>query len=125
MLWWYADARLDQGLSDNYSCPTCRKPLFVGTPEGNSVPHSGDVSSDEQLARQLSSTLELQNAPSGVIPNQIQTPLERDDWRFVLKLIKKIVVNIKFSLPKSYFFLFSLHNTGGQDQNLVGWVLMV
>ncbi|KAK1421389.1 hypothetical protein QVD17_23687 [Tagetes erecta] len=71
---------LDQGLSDNYSCPTCRKPLFVGTTEGNSVPHSGDVSSDEQLARQLSSTLELPNVPSGVIPNQIQTPLERDDW---------------------------------------------
>ncbi|KAI3793105.1 hypothetical protein L1987_35718 [Smallanthus sonchifolius] len=72
---------LDQGLSDNYSCPTCRKPLFVGTPEGNSVPHSGDVSSDEQLARQLSSTLELQNDPTGVIPNQIPTPLEHDDWR--------------------------------------------
>ncbi|KAI3773785.1 hypothetical protein L1987_48318 [Smallanthus sonchifolius] len=72
---------LDQGLSDNYSCPTCLKPLFVGTPEGNSVPHSGDVSSDEQLARQLSSTLELQNDPTGVIPNQIPTPLEHDDWR--------------------------------------------
>ncbi|KAK9078066.1 hypothetical protein SSX86_002123 [Deinandra increscens subsp. villosa] len=72
---------LDQGLNDNYSCPTCRKPLFVGTPEGNSSPHSGDVSSDEQLARQLSSTLDLQNVPTGVIPNQIQTPLERDDWR--------------------------------------------
>ncbi|KVI10062.1 Ubiquitin system component Cue [Cynara cardunculus var. scolymus] len=77
---------LDQGLSDNYSCPTCRKPLFVGTPEGNDVPRSGDVSSDEQLARQLSSRLERQNVPghtlpTGVIPNQIQTPLERDDWR--------------------------------------------
>ncbi|KAI7750863.1 hypothetical protein M8C21_025269 [Ambrosia artemisiifolia] len=72
---------LDQGLSDNYSCPTCRKPLFVGTPEGNSVPHSGDVSSDEQLARQLSSTLELQNVPTGVNPNQMQAPFERDDWR--------------------------------------------
>lgn len=77
---------LDQGLSDNYSCPTCRKPLFVGTPEGNDVPHAGDVSSDEQLARQLSSRLERQNVPghtlpTGVIPNQIQTPLERDDWR--------------------------------------------
>ncbi|KAI3821168.1 hypothetical protein L1987_08726 [Smallanthus sonchifolius] len=72
---------LDQGLSDNYSCPTCLKPLFVGTPEGNSVPHSGDVSSDEQLALQLSSTLELQNDPTGVIPNQIPTPLEHDDWR--------------------------------------------
>ncbi|KAI3824241.1 hypothetical protein L1987_05691 [Smallanthus sonchifolius] len=66
--WWHLDARLDQGLSDNYSCPTCLKPLFVGAPEGNSVPHSGDVSSDEQLARQLCSTLELQNDPTGVIP---------------------------------------------------------
>ncbi|XP_076894113.1 E3 ubiquitin protein ligase RIN2-like [Bidens hawaiensis] len=66
---------LDQGLSDNYSCPTCRKPLFVNTREANSVPRSGDVSSDEQLARQLSSTLEPQNVPAGVVPNQIQTPL--------------------------------------------------
>ncbi|KAF5771260.1 putative chromatin regulator PHD family [Helianthus annuus] len=72
---------LDQGLSDNYSCPTCRKPLFVGTREGNSASRSGDVSSDEQLARQLSSTLELPNDPTGVIPNQIQAPLEHDDWR--------------------------------------------
>jgi autocrine motility factor receptor len=90
MLRWHADTRLDQGLSDNYSCPTCRKPLFVGTPEGNSAPHSGDVSSDEQLARQLSSTLELQNIPAGVIPNQIQTPVERDEWRFAPKSIKKV-----------------------------------
>ncbi|KAJ9539744.1 hypothetical protein OSB04_026250 [Centaurea solstitialis] len=84
--WWHVDARLDQGLSDNYSCPTCRKPLFVGRPEGNDAPHSGDVSSDEQLARQLSSRLERQNVPShtlptGVIPNQIPSPLEHDDWR--------------------------------------------
>ncbi|PWA86163.1 RPM1 interacting protein 2 [Artemisia annua] len=77
---------LDQGLSDNYSCPTCRKPLFVGTPNANAVPNSGDVSSDEQLARQLSSRLEQQNVPghtlpTGVIPNQIPTTSERDDWR--------------------------------------------
>nr|GEU59394.1 E3 ubiquitin-protein ligase RIN2-like [Tanacetum cinerariifolium] len=77
---------LDQGLSDNYSCPTCRKPLFVGTPNVNAVPNSGDVSSDEQLARQLSSRLEQQNVPghtlpTGVIPNQIPTTSERDDWR--------------------------------------------
>ncbi|KAI3519561.1 hypothetical protein L1887_08771 [Cichorium endivia] len=72
---------LDQGLSDNYSCPTCRKPLFVGTPEGNTVPHSVDVSSDEQLARQLS---RQQSIPGPtVIPNQIQSPLDRDDWRRV------------------------------------------
>ncbi|XP_076910164.1 E3 ubiquitin protein ligase RIN2-like [Bidens hawaiensis] len=72
---------LDQGLSDNYSCPTCRKPLFIGTHEGNSAPHSVNVSSDEQLARQLSSTFELPNDPTGVV-NQTQTPLEHDDWRF-------------------------------------------
>lgn len=70
---------LDQGLSDNYSCPTCRKPLFVGTPEGNTVPHSADVSSDEQLARQLSRQQSLPGPT--VIPNQIQSPLDRDEWR--------------------------------------------
>ncbi|XP_071705658.1 E3 ubiquitin protein ligase RIN2-like [Rutidosis leptorrhynchoides] len=77
---------LDQGLSDNYSCPTCRKPLFVNTTDGNVVPHPVDVSRDEQLARQLSSRFEQQSVPghtlpTGVVPNQIQTPLERDDWR--------------------------------------------
>ncbi|KAL7614386.1 hypothetical protein Lser_V15G09217 [Lactuca serriola] len=86
---------LDQGLSDNYSCPTCRKPLFVGrgTSEGgnnnsnsnsnNSVGvgnNSVDVSGDEQLARQLS---RQQSVPGPtLVPNQIQTPLDHhDDWR--------------------------------------------
>lgn len=91
LLRWHVDSRLDQGLSDNYSCPTCRKPLFVGTPNANAVPNSGDVSSDEQLARQLSSRLEQQNVPghtlpTGVIPNQIPTTSERDDWRCVPNL---------------------------------------
>ncbi|KAL4563034.1 hypothetical protein LXL04_027065 [Taraxacum kok-saghyz] len=73
---------LDQGLSDNYSCPTCRKPLFV---EGNGTSNSTNVSSDEQLARQLSrqqsSVGVVGGPPATLVPNQIQTPLDHDDWR--------------------------------------------
>ncbi|KAI3756904.1 hypothetical protein L6452_04436 [Arctium lappa] len=77
---------LDQGLRENYSCPTCRKPLFVGRSEVNVVLHPGDISSDEQLARRLSFALEWQNPPghilpSGVFPNQVQNPSEHGDWR--------------------------------------------
>lgn len=72
---------LDQGLSEIYSCPTCRKPLFVGRPEGEAITHPRVVPSDEQLARQLSSGLERPNAGGhgGAFPNQSQNPLET--WR--------------------------------------------
>lgn len=77
---------LDQGLSENYSCPTCRKPLFVGRPEDVAGPRPREVSSDEELARQLSSGLDRQNAPghtlpTGMFPNQTQNPSESGDWR--------------------------------------------
>lgn len=77
---------LDQGLSDNYSCPTCRKPLFVGRPEDVAAPRPREVSSDEELARQLSSGLDLLNVPghtlpTGLFPNQIHNPSESGDWR--------------------------------------------
>ncbi|THG10257.1 hypothetical protein TEA_003659 [Camellia sinensis var. sinensis] len=72
---------LDQGLSENYSCPTCRKPLHMGRPEDEAIPRAADISTNEQLARQISSALELHNhpghtLPTGVFPNQIQNPLE-------------------------------------------------
>ncbi|KAI8007938.1 E3 ubiquitin protein ligase RIN2 [Camellia lanceoleosa] len=72
---------LDQGLSENYSCPTCRKPLHMGRPEDEANPRAADVSTNEQLARQINSALELHNhpdqtLPTGVFPNQIQNPLE-------------------------------------------------
>lgn len=82
----YANARLDQGLSEIPSCPTCRKPLFASRPRGEGNSPSVDVSSDEQLARQLSSGFDGQNTsgriPTGVLPNQTHNPLENNAWRF-------------------------------------------
>lgn len=73
---------LDQGLSGIYSCPTCRKPLFVGRLESEANSQIRAVSSDEQLARQLSSGAERGNAgDGGVFNNQNQTPPEDNAWR--------------------------------------------
>lgn len=77
---------LDQGLNEMYSCPTCRKPLFVGRREIEANSRPGEVSSDEQLARQLSMGLDRQNntgqtLPTGVFPNQTQPPVEGSPWR--------------------------------------------
>ncbi|KDP22422.1 hypothetical protein JCGZ_26253 [Jatropha curcas] len=74
---------LDQGLNDMYSCPTCRKPLFVGRHENEASRQSGDISSDEQLARQISEGLDRQNGPppTGVFPNQTRNSIEGSPWR--------------------------------------------
>ncbi|GMY07801.1 E3 ubiquitin protein ligase RIN2 isoform X2 [Fagus crenata] len=76
---------LDQGLSENYSCPTCRKPLFIGRPENEVNPRTGEVLNDEQLARQIGAGLDRQNnsehtQPTGVFPNQTQNPIEGGPW---------------------------------------------
>ncbi|MBA0639203.1 hypothetical protein Goklo_022251 [Gossypium klotzschianum] len=60
---------LDQGLNEAYSCPTCRKPLFLGRTE------------NEVNSRQINSGLDRQNMPghtlaTGVFPNQMQNPVE-------------------------------------------------
>ncbi|KAF3976451.1 hypothetical protein CMV_000363 [Castanea mollissima] len=77
---------LDQGLSETYSCPTCRKPLFIGRPENEVTPRTGEVLTDEQLARQIGAGLDRQNnsehtLPTGVFPNQTQNPIEGGPWR--------------------------------------------
>ncbi|OVA09802.1 zinc finger protein [Macleaya cordata] len=77
---------LDQGLSEMYSCPTCRRPLFMGSRENNAHSHTGEVMNDEQLARQISSGLDQQNAPGhglpiGGFPNQPQAPSDSIPWR--------------------------------------------
>ncbi|GAV79119.1 CUE domain-containing protein/zf-RING_2 domain-containing protein [Cephalotus follicularis] len=77
---------LDQGLNEVYSCPTCRKPLFVVRPENEAIPHTGEALSDEQLARQISSGLDHQNTgghtlPTGAFPNHTQNPIEDGPWR--------------------------------------------
>lgn len=79
---------MDQGLTENYSCPTCRKPLHAGRPEEEANPRAVDVSTDEQLARQISTGLDQHNPPghtmpTGVFPNQMQNPLEGGAWRLV------------------------------------------
>ncbi|KAK7271556.1 hypothetical protein RJT34_27554 [Clitoria ternatea] len=66
---------LDQGLTEMYTCPTCRKPLFTGQPESENNFNTGAVSSDEQLARQLSAGFDRPNSarhtmPTGLFPNQ-------------------------------------------------------
>lgn len=79
--------RLDQGLTENYSCPTCRKPLFIGRSENEVNPHTADVQGDELLAREMSMGLDRLNLPGHALPevprNQTHNPLESSDWRSV------------------------------------------
>ncbi|XP_075492245.1 E3 ubiquitin protein ligase RIN2 [Primulina tabacum] len=75
---------LDQGLSESYSCPTCRKPLFTGRAESGINTRTPDMSRDEELARQMSTGIDRPNPPGhdlhpGVFPNQSQNA-ETDDW---------------------------------------------
>ncbi|KAL3521422.1 hypothetical protein ACH5RR_019571 [Cinchona calisaya] len=77
---------LDQGLSENYSCPNCRKPLFTERPEHEVNPRASEISSDEQLARQISAGLDRPSLPghsqsTGIFPNQTPNQLEAGDWR--------------------------------------------
>ncbi|CAL1371596.1 unnamed protein product [Linum trigynum] len=77
---------LDQGLNDMYSCPTCRKPLFLGRAENEPSPSNREVLSDEQLAREISERLDRpnnagNNFPAGPFPNQTQNPMEGSSWR--------------------------------------------
>ncbi|XP_073064389.1 E3 ubiquitin protein ligase RIN2-like [Primulina eburnea] len=75
---------LDQGLSESYSCPTCRKPLFTGRAESGINTRTPDMSRDEELARQMSTGIDRPNPPGhnmhpGVFPNQSQNA-ETGDW---------------------------------------------
>ncbi|XP_021285611.1 E3 ubiquitin protein ligase RIN2 isoform X2 [Herrania umbratica] len=77
---------LDQGLNEVYSCPTCRKPLFLGRLENEANSRTGEALTDEQLARQINSGLDRQNVPghtlpAGVFPNQMQNPVDGSPWR--------------------------------------------
>ncbi|XVF11191.1 hypothetical protein REPUB_Repub08aG0004700 [Reevesia pubescens] len=77
---------LDQRLNEVYSCPTCRKPLFLGRTENEANSRTEEALSDLQLARQISSGLDRPNMPghtlpAGVLPNQMQNPVEGSPWR--------------------------------------------
>ncbi|KAJ6943228.1 E3 ubiquitin protein ligase RIN2-like isoform X1 [Populus alba x Populus x berolinensis] len=77
---------LDQGLNEIYSCPTCRKPLFVGRPENEANTDTGEVLADEQLAHQINEGFDRQNTPGralldGAFPAQIRNSTESSPWR--------------------------------------------
>lgn len=77
---------LDQGLTEMYTCPTCRKPLFAGRPENETNSSTGVISSDEQLARQMSAGFDRQNSarhnmPTGLFPNPTLNNAEGVPWR--------------------------------------------
>ena len=78
---------MDQGLTEIYTCPTCRKPLFAGRPENEASSNTVEISSDEQLARQISAGLDRQTTarhtmPAGLYPNQAPNSLDGVPWRF-------------------------------------------
>lgn len=63
----------------------------MGRPEDEANPRAREISSDEQLARQISSGLDRPNPagptlPAGVLPDQTTNPLESGEWRFVSSL---------------------------------------
>ncbi|KAG8381502.1 hypothetical protein BUALT_Bualt06G0128500 [Buddleja alternifolia] len=75
---------LDQGLTESYSCPTCRKPFFAGRSERVNT-SATEILRDEQLARQMSIGLDRPNLPGpdpppGVFPSQSQNA-GTGDWR--------------------------------------------
>ncbi|KAK9103124.1 hypothetical protein Sjap_020378 [Stephania japonica] len=76
---------LDQGLSEIYACPTCRRPLFMGRPQ-SSDSRAAEVPDDDQLARHTSSRPDQQNnpgqaTPAGVFTNRAQPPSDTMPWR--------------------------------------------
>ncbi|XP_077236188.1 E3 ubiquitin protein ligase RIN2-like isoform X2 [Tasmannia lanceolata] len=79
---------LDQGLSEVYSCPTCRRPLFVASPRDHANSATGEILNDEQLARQIGSGLDHQSIsghalPMGAFPNQQPNTSDHSLWRGV------------------------------------------
>ncbi|XP_054815900.1 E3 ubiquitin protein ligase RIN2 isoform X2 [Prosopis cineraria] len=76
---------LDQGLAEMYTCPTCRKPLFVGRPQNEASFNMRETSSEEPHVSQIGSGLDQPNAgrhamAAGLFPNQ--TPnMEGISWR--------------------------------------------
>ncbi|KAL1292070.1 hypothetical protein HN51_060522 [Arachis hypogaea] len=77
---------LDQGLTEMYTCPTCRKPLFPGRSENETSSNVGGISSDEQLVRNTNAGLDRQNSarntmPAVLYPNHIPNSADNVPWR--------------------------------------------
>ncbi|KAL0009932.1 hypothetical protein SO802_005040 [Lithocarpus litseifolius] len=80
------------------------RPLFIGRPENEVTPRTGEVLTDKQLARQIGAGLDRQNnsehtLPTGVFPNQTQNPMEGGPWRFVSVVVSLACLEIRTLLP--------------------------
>ncbi|KAG6477866.1 hypothetical protein ZIOFF_061298 [Zingiber officinale] len=72
----FVKEQLDQGLTDVYSCPTCRRPLFTSNVQGGIRSASGNAIDGQQVAEHLNLGLNQQrvpgHAPLGASPNPSQ-----------------------------------------------------
>ncbi|XP_020092836.1 E3 ubiquitin protein ligase RIN2-like [Ananas comosus] len=70
---------LDQGLTEVYSCSTCRRPLFLSAPQRHTGSIAEDAADGQQLAKQFNLGLNQQGIPGhalpvGAFPDQQQNP---------------------------------------------------
>ncbi|KAG8080557.1 hypothetical protein GUJ93_ZPchr0007g3437 [Zizania palustris] len=70
---------LDQGLMDGYSCPTCRRPLFLSS-QGHTRSTTAEVTNVQLIAEQLNVGLNQQRIPGHEHPIEHQNPSDTV-WR--------------------------------------------
>ncbi|KAL5198914.1 hypothetical protein ABZP36_002426 [Zizania latifolia] len=70
---------LDQGLMDGYSCPTCRRPLFLSS-QGHTRSTTAEVANVQLIAEQLNVGLNQQRIPRHEHPIEHQNPSD-NVWR--------------------------------------------
>ncbi|XP_062187100.1 E3 ubiquitin protein ligase RIN2-like isoform X2 [Phragmites australis] len=70
---------LDQGLMEGYSCPTCRRPLFLPS-EGHMRSTTVEVANVQRIAEQLNMGLNQQRVPGNEHPVDQQNPSDAV-WR--------------------------------------------
>lgn len=81
-----------------FSCPTCRKPLFIGRSE-NGAREQREIPRHEQVDSQLRLGLDEQNPPAdvlpaGIVPRQTQHPFEGGIWRFGFLFLCCLILRI-------------------------------
>jgi hypothetical protein len=89
--------RLDQGLMDGYSCPTCRRPLFLSS-EGHVRSTTTEVENVQRIAEQLNMGLTQQRVPGNEFPVEQQNTSDAVS-RYVL---------ITWIVRSSYFYVFTV-----------------
>lgn len=74
-------SRLDQGLMEGYSCPTCRRPLLLSS-EGQTRSMTADAANIQRIAEQLTMGMNQQRVPGNEHPVEQQNPSDAV-WRYV------------------------------------------